>query len=87
MNRAARVQNRVKIRRWAGDPRHRVVVAGQLRGDWQVITSENSKAYAFSQNIVNEMLAYGPENGPDRTGAGHKMRSLQCLRQGTKGTR
>jgi hypothetical protein len=47
-----------------GDPRHRVVVSGQLRGDWQVITSEARKAYAFCQNTEAEMLPYGP----DRTG-------------------
>jgi hypothetical protein len=68
------------------DPQHRVVVSGQLHGGWQVITSEAGKAFGFSQNIVNEMLAYGPESGPDRVGKGHKMRSLQCLRQRTKET-
>lgn len=69
------------------DPRHRVAVLSQVHGDWQVIISEASKAFAFSQNIVDEMLAYGPESGPGRTGEVHRVRSLQCTRQGPKGTR
>lgn len=39
---AAPVQNRVKNKAMGGNPRHRILVLGQLHGDWHAITSEES---------------------------------------------
>src|ERR1035441_9664970 len=73
LKRAAPFQNRVKTSRRAGTLDTELLFQANSMEIGKPLPATPAKLSALA-NIVNSMLADGPESEPDRTGNGHKMR-------------